>query len=99
VADSGITVKQNYPDPFSKSTEVIFQVTDSRLYGKPIALNIYNMFGEKIQTLYSDLADGSKHSVMFFGTSIKEGIYKYRVECAGRKTERVMHILPADQNK
>lgn len=97
--DTGITLKQNYPDPFAKSTEIVFQVTDSRLRGKPVSLDIYNMFGTKLQTLYTDLADGSTHSVMFSGASIKDGVYKYRVECAGRRTERIMHILPSDQNK
>src|SRR5579883_1142225 len=46
------TLNQNYPNPVNDVTDIVFAVTDAKLYGATITLNIYDMLGKKLFTAY-----------------------------------------------
>jgi hypothetical protein len=78
---TGLRLDQNYPNPFNPSTLIGFTIP----YDANVIITIYNVLGEKIQTLLnSNLSKGS-HSIKFtLENSIlaeSSGIYFYRLQC------------------
>ncbi|MCD4746631.1 MAG: FG-GAP-like repeat-containing protein [Bacteroidales bacterium] len=72
---------QNYPNPFSSSTVIDYQVKFS---GK-VVLIIYNMTGQEIRTLVNKNQPAGRHSVVWDGTddsgeTVGSGIYFYKLK-------------------
>ncbi len=71
----------NYPNPFSRSTVIGYQLPVSC----KIVLNIYNFSGQEIRTLVNkDQAEG-KHSVVWdgknnSGNAVEPGVYFYKLK-------------------
>ncbi len=71
-----ITLEQNYPNPFSTSTEIIFSMAEPA----NVSLKIYNNLGIEVATLVDGYFNPGKYSVNWntensSGSEIKEGIY------------------------
>lgn len=83
VAPKQFALQQNYPNPFNPSTEIKFSVeaTDRA------KLEVYNALGQKIATLFDDVAEaGQYYRVKFFGDNLASGLYFYRLQ-SGQKSE------------
>jgi hypothetical protein len=71
---------QNYPNPFNPSTLIRFSLPeDSKL-----AINIYNLLGEKVATILNEELKAGHHEVNFNTTStgynLSSGVYIYTLE-------------------
>ncbi len=76
-------LSQNFPNPFNPTTEITFSVERGGL----VRLNVYNILGKKVKTLYNDIASpGQNYSVRFDGTNFSSGVYFYTLE-SSRFTE------------
>jgi serine protease AprX len=65
-----------YPNPFSGSTTVRFQVNETAA----THVNVYNMTGAKVASLFEGIADGGQvYEVVFDGTELPAGTYLYRL--------------------
>ena len=78
---SKIILYPNYPNPFSQSTVIGYQLSVS---GKVI-LKVYNMLGKEIRTLVNEKQTAGTHSIVWDGTDdsgnpISCGIYFYRIK-------------------
>jgi hypothetical protein len=83
----------NYPNPFSKSTVISYQLTES----SKITLKIYNISGQEIRTLVNKNQAEGMHSVVWDGTDnlgnrVKPGVYCYQLSIDG-KTKLVNKCL------
>ena len=101
--DSGNTVEEvlisnisnlnNYPNPFNPTTTIEFSIQSH----SQIELSIYNIKGQKINSLaYGDFTRGS-HSVIWNGDdkngqTVSSGIYLYKLNVNG-KTESMKKCL------
>lgn len=67
---------QNYPNPFSKSTTINFEVF------KPgfVELNIYNLNGKLIRNLINENKVKGKYSITFNSKDFKNGSYIYTIK-------------------
>jgi len=79
---------QNYPNPFNPETEIRFELPEV----SNVVITIYNMLGQKIQTLTNQTYEAGYHSVMWNGkdvrgASVASGVYIYEI----RANEFVMH--------
>ncbi|MCK4653794.1 MAG: SBBP repeat-containing protein [Candidatus Cloacimonetes bacterium] len=83
----------NYPNPFNPSTTIEFLIQND----SNVDLTIYNIKGQKINTLaHNEFTKGS-HSIIWNGddennNSVSSGVYLYKLNVNG-KTEAVMKCL------
>ncbi len=84
----------NYPNPFSESTIIGYQLPVS---GKVI-LKIYNQVGQEIRTLVNEKQTEGKHSVVWdgennSGNNVDSGIYFYQMKHGNKYTGLKKMIL------
>jgi fibronectin type 3 domain-containing protein len=73
----------NYPNPFNPSTTIKLTVGNDA-YIVPIALDIYNIKGQKVKTLFNGYLQKGEHSFVWNGTdennnTVSSGIYFYKL--------------------
>jgi photosystem II stability/assembly factor-like uncharacterized protein len=78
-ASPTLQLAQNYPNPFSTTTNVEFRLpTEAR-----VTLNVYNSLGEEVATVANEKMSAGEHSLPFRAAGLQNGIYFYRLT-AGR---------------
>ena len=82
-------LKQNYPNPFNPATNITFDLNKSGI----AKLEIFNVVGEKIQTLLNEYKTTGKHTVQFVGSDFSSGIYIYQIEMDGIKKSGKMVLM------
>lgn len=92
-SDSSIFLYQNYPNPFSGSTVIIFQIVDPSLYGLEISVIVYSELGTEAELLYDDVADDAIHSATFDGAFFQSGFFLCVARCGGHTTTRLMNLV------
>lgn len=70
-----ITLSQNYPNPFNPTTVIPFTLPSS----SKIKLDVYNINGQKVETLASGTYAEGQHMVQFNGDNLASGVYFYRL--------------------
>jgi len=83
-------LEQNYPNPFNPSTQIRYHLPVS---GETI-LTIYNLSGQKVQTLVHAFETAGMHLVQFNAASLASGIYFYRLRFGKRQITRKMIFIP-----
>jgi len=73
---SKYNLKQNYPNPFNPSTKIKFDLPKP----ETVKIEIYNIIGQKIETLLNKSMPAGYHEVTFDGQNLSSGIYLYRIE-------------------
>ena len=68
-------LKQNYPNPFNPSTNITFVLPQST----KVQLTVYNMLGQKVQTLVDGNLTSGSHTVRFEASNLSSGIYIYQL--------------------
>jgi hypothetical protein len=83
VAPIEFALKQNYPNPFNPETSIKFSVEQT---GRA-TLEIFNLLGQKVATLFEDVVEaGFYETVKFNASNLASGIYLYRLQ-SGQKTD------------
>lgn len=67
---------RNYPNPFSQSTTIQFNLPEPGF----VTLKVYDFLGREIETLISDSLKAGDHSINLNATNLPEGIYFCRLE-------------------
>ncbi len=88
-------VLQSYPNPFSSETTISFNVTQTSLF---VNLEIYNIKGQKVNTLVDEKVEAGTHSVIWNGTDennqpVTSGIYLYKLKTGNETYTRKMLLL------
>jgi hypothetical protein len=66
---------QNYPNPFNPSTVIEYALPREAR----VTLEVYNLLGQRVQTLVDDVRAAGYHTVRFNATGLSSGIYFYRM--------------------
>lgn len=69
------SLEQNYPNPFSGSTSLVFRLPEE----STITLAVYNALGEEVARLAEGNYNAGSHAVMFNGHHLPEGVYFARL--------------------
>ena len=74
---------QNYPNPFNPSTDVRYQIVDSRSPSHT-TLKIFNILGQEVKTLVDEVKEPGYYTVSWDGKDsdgrqAASGIYFYRL--------------------
>ncbi|MBI9070969.1 MAG: T9SS type A sorting domain-containing protein [Melioribacteraceae bacterium] len=84
VFPENIILKQNYPNPFNPSTVIEFELKEA----DNIKLEIFDVLGKKIVTLFDDYKSKGKHKVQFKAHSndysLSSGIYLYVLKTSNK---------------
>ncbi len=91
---ANFVLEQNYPNPFNPSTTIAFSLPEA----SSITLRIYNINGQLVRTLLSNMLDAGNHSINWDGrsdngTRASSGIYIYRVVAGDFSAARRMILL------
>jgi hypothetical protein len=71
------SLSQNYPNPFNPITRIEFQIPNT----SDVELNIYNILGQKVLTLFSGKKPPGTYQVEWDASGFASGVYLYRIEC------------------
>jgi Zn-dependent metalloprotease len=80
-----------YPNPFNGITNIQFTLKEEGI----TTLDIYNMVGQKVASLFSGNTEaGHKYIVTFDGSNLPEGVYFYRLQSSGgiSATDKIIQI-------
>jgi hypothetical protein len=69
-------LNQNYPNPFNPSTNISFVLPKA----SKVQLTVYNMLGQKVQTLVDGNLTSGTHSIKFNAGNLSSGIYLYQLK-------------------
>jgi len=75
-APAAFTVAQNSPNPANPSTTISFTIPEAG----NISVDIFNVAGQKVDTLVNEFMDAGSHSVVWDGSSMASGVYFYTVK-------------------
>jgi pectate lyase len=68
-------LSQNYPNPFNLITKIKYSLPEAVF----VDLSIYNVIGEKVKTIVSDIQEVGSHIVVLNTSDLSTGIYFYRI--------------------
>ena len=68
----------NYPNPFNPITTIQFFLPQK----ENLSLNVHNILGEEVATVYKGELNSGLHTFEFDGNNISSGIYFIRLETA-----------------
>lgn len=79
----------NYPNPFNNSTVIKFRLADAG----NIQLDIFNLLGQKIETLLSGTMAAGEHELVWNGDTAPSGVYFYRLTAGDKSAVRKMTLI------
>ncbi len=83
------TLEQNYPNPFNPSTKINFSLAKAN----HITINLYNVLGQKIETLVSGNFTAGRHSIDFSADDLTSGVYFYELKADGNHLVKKMELM------
>ena len=88
-------LEQNYPNPFNGSTIIQYEIPDTRTTESKIAIQIFNVLGQKVKTLINAPHDPGQYKITWNGTDesgvqVASGIYFYRLISKSHLTTKKM---------
>jgi hypothetical protein len=74
---------QNYPNPFNVTTDIGYEMPDSRS-SSPVSLRIFNILGQEVRTVVNEEQDPGQYVVTWDGkdhngTDVSSGVYFYQL--------------------
>jgi hypothetical protein len=86
---TGFSLGQNYPNPFNPVTNIGFYLPRT----SAVRLEIYNMMGQQVATVFDDLLGAGQHVVTWDGSKMSSGVYLYRLEAGDFIETKKMTLL------
>nr|MBN2277210.1 tandem-95 repeat protein [candidate division Zixibacteria bacterium] len=87
-------LSQNYPNPFNPTTTISFSVPSAM----SATVEIYNILGEKVRTVFDGIAQPGRNDVIWDGVNengeaVASGIYFYRMKAGSFNESRKMVLM------
>jgi|GEM_PF-3018875 len=89
VAPVAFALNQNYPNPFNPQSEIKFSVETT---GRA-TLEVYNIAGELVATLFDGVAEAGQYYRVQFGSGMASGVYFYRLQTGTKSDLKKMLLL------
>jgi hypothetical protein len=82
-------LEQNYPNPFNPTTNIKFALPKTA----DVTLTIYNMLGQKVNTLINEKMTSGFHVVPFDASNLSSGMYIYRIQAGSFTSTKKMLLI------
>ena len=83
-------LSQNYPNPFNGETQITFSTKST----EDVLLTVYNLLGQKIATLFDEVAAANTvYSIAFDAKNLPSGIYLYSLRTVNGNEVKRMCLL------
>ena len=82
-------LEQNHPNPFNMSTKIAFALP----HPASVKLEIYNIRGEKIDTILNQNFSPGRHEIDFNASALSSGVYLYQLDGGVFKQIKKMIVL------
>jgi len=86
----GPVLSQNFPNPFTTSTKITFDVP----VHTHVRLRVFNVLGQEVKTLTDRSYLPGKHSIDFDATGLSSGTYHYEIRVGNSQELKAMIKLP-----
>ncbi len=83
------SLEQNYPNPFNPSTAIEFSLTRTG----QVTLTVYDLLGQKVQTLLDGVQPAGRHSMLFSGSGLASDTYLYVLQTEQQRAVKMMTLL------
>jgi hypothetical protein len=89
-----VTTISNYPNPFNPTTKINFSIIEK----SDVNVSIYNVKGQKVNTLVNDNMDAGNHSVIWNGKNfnnqgVSSGVYFMRLSTPKQVVSKKINLL------
>jgi hypothetical protein len=84
----GCSLEQNYPNPFSRTTSISFQIP----YPTFVSLKVYNIFGTELTELAGKVFNAGRNTIKFDLEKLPAGLYYYTIKTDNFTASRKMII-------
>jgi len=78
-----------YPNPFNAQCIISYSIPEQT----KVRIDVFNILGQKVETLLDDTQEAGEHSVVFDAGSISSGIYFYRLKTDNYTQSKSMVLL------
>ena len=82
-------LEQIYPNPFNPTTNIKFSIPENGL----VTLKVYNLLGEEVQTLVSEVMNAGSYVTDFNASRLASGIYFYSIQVNDYTATKKMMLL------
>ncbi|MCX8056692.1 MAG: T9SS type A sorting domain-containing protein [Ignavibacteria bacterium] len=82
-------LRQNYPNPFNAKTNIIFSIPEDDY----VALKVYNLLGQEVQTIVQRKLSKGTYSFEFDGNKLPSGVYYYSLQAQNFRETKKMILL------
>ena len=79
----------NYPNPFNPTTNIKFNIAKLSF----VKIVVYDVLGREVQTLVNELLSQGSYKISFDGTSLKSGIYFYKISAGDYSEIKKMLLI------
>ena len=91
---AGFELQQNYPNPFNPATTIPFTIQGNQF--QHVNLEVYNLLGQKVKTIYSGILSAGTYRFQWNGTNdygqaVSSGVYFYKLTV--EQTSRVKQMI------
>ena len=83
------SLEQNYPNPFNPSTSIEFSLKKTQ----HVTLSVYDILGQKVQTLVDEIQSQGHHHVVFSANGLSSSKYFYVLKTDHHFAVKVMTLL------
>jgi len=88
-APAAFSVEQNAPNPFNPTTTITFSLAQAG----DVTVEVYNVTGQKVDTLVHGFMDAGSHSVVWDASRFSAGVYFCTVKSGGYTKTMKMTLL------
>ena len=86
---AAFSLSPNYPNPFNASTTIRLSLPETA----PVTLDIYDLLGRRVETLYNGPQPPGEHSLIWHADGFSSGVYFYKLTAGEFEQTEKMVLL------
>ena len=85
----GFNLRQNYPNPFSHTTEIFYHVP----FESRVQISLYDVTGKRIKILADGIKSQGNYRIEFDGSDLTNGVYYYQLKTGEYTSVKKMALI------